>query len=66
MSTTTAPAPAAATVKQPALPPFGTPSVGRKGNVLVNWMTSTDHKTIGYMYLVTSFVYFCVGGVMAL
>ncbi|TAM70181.1 MAG: cytochrome ubiquinol oxidase subunit I, partial [Microbacteriaceae bacterium] len=50
----------------PALPPFGVPSVGRKGNVLVNWMTSTDHKTIGYMYLVTSFVYFCVGGVMAL
>ncbi|TAM71239.1 MAG: cytochrome c oxidase subunit I [Microbacteriaceae bacterium] len=40
--------------------------MGRKGNVLVNWMTSTDHKTIGYMYLVTSFVYFCVGGVMAL
>ncbi|HEY5222075.1 MAG TPA: cytochrome c oxidase subunit I [Microbacteriaceae bacterium] len=29
-------------------------------------MTSTDHKTIGYMYLVTSFVYFCIGGVMAL
>ncbi|HWD63264.1 MAG TPA: cytochrome c oxidase subunit I [Humibacter sp.] len=38
----------------------------RKGNILVNWITSTDHKTIGYMYLVTSFVYFCIGGVMAL
>jgi cytochrome c oxidase subunit 1 len=42
------------------------PSVGRKGSVLVNWVTSTDHKTIGYMYLITSFIYFCLGGVMAL
>ncbi|MET0990529.1 MAG: cytochrome c oxidase subunit I [Glaciihabitans sp.] len=42
------------------------PSVGRKGSVLVNWITSTDHKTIGYMYLITSFIYFCLGGVMAL
>jgi cytochrome c oxidase subunit 1 len=41
-----------------------TPS--RKGNVVVNWITSTDHKTIGYLYLITSFVYFCLGGVMAL
>jgi cytochrome c oxidase subunit I len=40
--------------------------VHRKGNIMVNWMTSTDHKTIGYMYLITSFVYFCLGGVMAL
>lgn len=41
-------------------------SVERKGNVLVNWITSTDHKTIGYMYLITSFFYFVLGGVMAL
>src|SRR6185312_7312487 len=27
---------------------------------------STDHKTIGYLYLVTSFLYFLIGGVMAL
>ncbi|HEU0256560.1 MAG TPA: cbb3-type cytochrome c oxidase subunit I, partial [Microbacteriaceae bacterium] len=38
----------------------------RKGNLLVSWITSTDHKTIGYMYLMTSFVYFCLGGVLAL
>ena len=38
----------------------------RKGNVLVKWITSTDHKTIGYMYLITSFIYFAIGGVMAL
>ncbi|TXN30705.1 cytochrome c oxidase subunit I [Lacisediminihabitans profunda] len=42
------------------------PSVGRKGNVLVTWITSTDHKTIGYMYLISSFIYFLLGGVMAL
>ncbi len=66
MSTTTAPAPAPAPVKQPPTPVFGASKVHRKGNILVNWMTSTDHKTIGYMYLVTSFVYFCIGGVMAL
>jgi cytochrome c oxidase subunit 1 len=41
-----------------------TPS--RKGNVIVNWVTSTDHKTIGYLYLITSFIYFLLGGVMAL
>jgi cytochrome c oxidase subunit I len=36
------------------------------GKTLVSWMTSTDHKTIGYMYLITAFVFFCIGGVMAL
>ncbi|MCU1482138.1 MAG: ctaD, partial [Subtercola sp.] len=40
--------------------------VERKGNVFVKWITSTDHKTIGYMYLIESFIYFCLGGVMAL
>lgn len=62
MSTAIAPAPPAPTSTQP----FGTNKVERKGNVLVNVITSTDHKTIGYMYLVTSFIYFCLGGVMAL
>src|SRR5690554_3792369 len=42
------------------------PSASRKGNVLVEWITSTDHKKIGYMYLISSFIYFCLGGVMAL
>ncbi len=45
---------------------FGPSRVGRKGNILVDWITSTDHKTIGYLYLITSFVYFLLGGVMAL
>ncbi|MBO9040508.1 cytochrome c oxidase subunit I [Curtobacterium flaccumfaciens pv. flaccumfaciens] len=40
--------------------------MGRKGNIVVRWITSTDHKTIGYMYLIASFVFFLLAGVMAL
>jgi cytochrome c oxidase subunit 1 len=40
--------------------------VGRKGNIVVRWITSTDHKTIGYMYLIASFIFFLLAGVMAL
>jgi cytochrome c oxidase subunit 1 len=47
-------------------PGHSTSAAVRRGNVVVKWITSTDHKTIGYMYLITSFIYFCVGGVMAL
>ncbi|MCB0914657.1 MAG: cytochrome c oxidase subunit I [Actinobacteria bacterium] len=36
------------------------------GRTVVKWLTSTDHKVIGYMYLITSFAFFLVGGVMAL
>ncbi|MYX45358.1 cytochrome ubiquinol oxidase subunit I, partial [Streptomyces sp. SID89] len=32
----------------------------------IEWLTTTDHKKIGTMYLVTAFVFFIVGGVMAL
>src|SRR5690349_13303951 len=46
--------------------PFGTAKVERKGNVFVKWITTTDHKTIGYLYLITSFLFFCLGGIMAL
>ncbi|GAB2455471.1 cytochrome c oxidase subunit I [Xylanimonas ulmi] len=38
----------------------------RPGRAVVRWITSTDHKTIGYMYLAASLVFFCVGGIMAL
>ncbi|MBR8744394.1 cbb3-type cytochrome c oxidase subunit I, partial [Nocardiopsis sp. MG754419] len=38
----------------------------RKGSIIVSWMTSTDHKVIGYMYLITSFAFFLFGGVLAL
>src|SRR5512133_1697964 len=59
----TATAPAGAPVASPAPRPTG---VDRKGNIVVRCITSTDHKVIGYMYLITSFIYFCLGGVMAL
>ena len=36
------------------------------GRTVIKWVTSTDHKTIGYMYLITSFLFFAVGGIMAL
>jgi cytochrome c oxidase subunit I len=31
-----------------------------------SWVTTTDHKRIGIMYLVTTFVFFVVGGIEAL
>ncbi|MFM7860923.1 MAG: cytochrome ubiquinol oxidase subunit I, partial [Candidatus Nanopelagicaceae bacterium] len=37
-----------------------------KGRLFVKWITSTDHKTIGYMYLIVSFAWFLLGGVLAL
>ena len=38
----------------------------RKRGSIVSWITSTDHKTIGYMYLGTSFFFFLFAGVLAL
>jgi len=38
----------------------------RKGNIITKLLNTTDHKTIGLMYLVTSFAFFMVGGLMAL
>ncbi len=37
-----------------------------KGRILVDWITTTDHKKIGYLYLITSIVYFFIAGIMAL
>ncbi|GAA3335041.1 cytochrome c oxidase subunit I [Curtobacterium sp. C1] len=51
---------------RPSTPDFQASKVGRKGNIIVRWITSTDHKTIGYMYLIASFVFFLLAGVMAL
>jgi cytochrome c oxidase subunit 1 len=51
---------------RPSTPDFQASKVGRKGNIIVRWITSTDHKTIGYMYLIASFVFFLLAGIMAL
>ncbi|MEQ7007253.1 cytochrome c oxidase subunit I [Actinopolymorpha sp. B17G11] len=34
--------------------------------MVVSWLTTTDHKVIGHLYLITSFAFFLVGGLMAL
>jgi len=49
----------------------GTPEMRRrppntKGQVIVKYITTTDHKLIGNLYLITSFLFFLAGGVMAL
>jgi cytochrome c oxidase subunit I len=38
----------------------------RKTKRWVDWVLTTDHKKIGIMYLVLTFVFFCMGGVEAL
>ena len=48
-------------------PATGTlPRPRRKGLVLAGWLSSTDHKVIGHMYLITAFFFFCCAGIMAL
>lgn len=39
---------------------------GAKGSFFYKMITTTDHKLIGQMYLVASFAFFLVGGLMAL
>ena len=36
------------------------------GSAAVSWVTSTDHKVIGYMYLITATMWFFIAGLMAL
>ena len=36
------------------------------GRTIVKWMTSTDPKVIGNLYLITSFIFFIVAGAMAM
>ncbi|QES05328.1 cytochrome c oxidase subunit I [Streptomyces venezuelae] len=38
----------------------------RHGRVLIDWLTTTDHKKIGHLYLVTAFLFFLVAGLMAM
>ncbi|MBJ7350081.1 MAG: cbb3-type cytochrome c oxidase subunit I, partial [Rhodococcus sp.] len=49
----------------PAVRPYP-PRGARKGSFLHTMVTTTDPKVIGLMYLVTSFGFFLVGGLMAL
>jgi cytochrome c oxidase subunit 1 len=44
-------------------PPAAVPAP--RGRV-VDWLTTTDHKKVGYLYLVASFCFFLVAGLMAM
>ncbi|MCB0925809.1 MAG: cytochrome ubiquinol oxidase subunit I, partial [Mycobacterium sp.] len=39
---------------------------GPKGNLIYKLITTTDHKLIGIMYVVTCFIFFALAGLMAL
>ena len=54
------------TLDRPATVPVTPPLNPRKGSVLADWMSTTDHKVIGHLYLITSFGFFLAGGIMAL
>ena len=67
--TTTAPKPG--TVPAPGSPVIGQAAPRREApparpNPIVEWITTTDHKRIGYLYLITSFLFFLFAGVLAL
>jgi cytochrome c oxidase subunit 1 len=37
-----------------------------KGQIIVKYITTTDHKVIGNLYLIASFVFFIIAGIMAM
>src|SRR4249920_3397040 len=43
-----------------------TPAASAYRTGLYAWLTTTDHKKIGIMYVINSFVFFFIGGVLAL
>ncbi len=43
-----------------------TPAATTYRSGLYDWLTTTDHKKIGILYLVNSFAFFFVGGILAL
>ena len=43
--------------------PHGT---GRRGNIFWELLTTTDHKMLGIMYIVMCYVWYVIGGIMAL
>ena len=45
-------------------PPVARPDP--KGSRLLGWLTTTDHKKIGILYLANSLAFFVVGGILAL
>ena len=54
------------TITPVAAPAPRAPRQQRFGRTFVKWVTSTDHKTIAYMYMITAMVFFLLGGLMAM
>jgi cytochrome c oxidase subunit I len=52
-----------AVIERPAEQTAPEPSFGAK---VMDWLTTTDHKKIGILYIVTAFFFFVVAGIMAL
>jgi cytochrome c oxidase subunit I len=50
----------------PPIPVVSTDRAEREPSGWTSWITTTDHKRIGIMYMVATFVFFCLGGVEAL
>ncbi|WP_078630735.1 aa3-type cytochrome oxidase subunit I [Streptomyces griseoaurantiacus] len=55
-----------AVVTEPVTGIAPVPPGRNRGRVIVSWVTTTDHKKIGHLYLITSFAFFLVGGILAL
>src|SRR5947208_1071554 len=56
----------APTTALPAVPQIVARQVRPAPRGWTSWVTTTDHKRIGIMYLVTTFAFFLIGGVEAL
>jgi cytochrome c oxidase subunit I len=54
------------TIDQPVSPGVTQPRSPRRGSVLAAWLSSTDHKVIGHLYLITSFCFFLFAGILAM
>jgi cytochrome c oxidase subunit 1 len=50
----------------PSIPQVNAHHVEREATGWTSWITTTDHKRIGIMYMVLTFVFFVLGGVEAL
>lgn len=50
---------------QPLAPRYEVPSISTRHGRLWGWLTSVDHKQLGRMYLVSSFIFFLLGGIEA-
>jgi len=48
------------------LPQVSAHGVEREATGWTSWITTTDHKRIGIMYMVTTMVFFCLGGIEAM